>query len=171
MKIAKQRRKEQQNLKRGFDFKSYFGYTLSIADLTHLSKSCTDIGAWLKMNCSKIVVFTWHINVKESYEYCACFICCISVCDMYQNKALQSELLQVCKRLREHEQAIQNFKKSNVLVFLHLPVFAENSSRLSVLCLMMRIGPVVIHICILLLSAVRGRRYCFQFVMMLYVSK
>ena len=34
----------------------------------------------------------------------------------YQNKRLQEQLLQACKRLDEHEQAITNFKRSEFLL-------------------------------------------------------
>jgi len=36
----------------------------------------------------------------------------------YQNKALQGQLLQVCKQLEQHEQAIANFKKSEFFLLL-----------------------------------------------------
>jgi len=47
----------------------------------------------------------------------------------YQNKALQVELLQACKRLNDHEQAIASFKKSE-FSFRFVPFYSTNFSRL-----------------------------------------
>jgi len=43
----------------------------------------------------------------------------------FQNKALQSKLLQVCKRLEEHEHAVENFKRSNYCFFVVCQLYSS----------------------------------------------
>jgi len=63
-----------------------------------------------------------------------------SVC-LIQNKGLQGELLQVCKRLHEHEQAVENFQRSN---YFYLSVIQLYSSRNFISlssCVLLRLRP------------------------------